>query len=178
VPAAGPSGLVRAAVPEDAEAIAAVHVATWRDAYAGLMPDEILNGLDVSQRAETWRGRLRALPDAVFVFVFEQHGQVRGFVSGGPDRAGRVSGEVFAIYVHPSCQGLGAGRRLLEAAGQRLAEAGFAEASLWVLATNRAARGFYESQGWRADGTEQPWTYQGVGEGLTEVRYVTNLQPP
>ena len=175
--AAGLPGLVRAAVPEDADAIAAVHVATWRDVYAGLMPGEILDALDVAQRAETWRGRLGALPDGVFVFVFERHGEVRGFVSGGPDRAGRASGEVFAIYVDPSCQGLGAGRRLLEAAGRRLAEAGFAEASLWVLATNRAARGFYESQGWRTDGAEQPWTYHGVGEGLTEVRYVANPQP-
>jgi ribosomal protein S18 acetylase RimI-like enzyme len=175
---ADPPGLVRAAVREDAGAIAAVHVATWRDAYAGLMPAEILDALDVGQRAEAWRGRLGALPDRVFVFVFERHGEVRGFVSAGPDRQGRASGEVFAIYVDPSRQGLGAGRRLLEAAGRRLAEAGFAEASLWVLATNRAARGFYESQGWRADGTEQPWTYHGVGQGLTEVRYVTNLRPP
>jgi ribosomal protein S18 acetylase RimI-like enzyme len=178
VPAADPSGLVRAAVPEDAVAIAAVHVATWRDAYAGLMPGEILDALDVGQRAETWRGRLAALPDGVFVFVFERHGQVRGFVSGGPDRERRGSGEVFAIYVDPPCQGLGAGRRLLEAAGRRLAGAGFAEASLWVLATNRAARGFYESQGWRADGAEQPWTYHGAGAGLTEVRYVTDIRPP
>jgi ribosomal protein S18 acetylase RimI-like enzyme len=178
VAAAGPPGLVRAAVPEDADAIAAVQVATWRDAYAGLMPGEILDALDVGQRAGTWRGILAAPPDGVFALVFERHGQVRGFVSAGPHRGGHARGEVFAIYVDPSCQGQGAGRRLLEAAGRRLAEAGFAEASLWVLATNRAARGFYESQGWRADGAEQPWTYHGVGEGLTEVRYVANLRPP
>jgi ribosomal protein S18 acetylase RimI-like enzyme len=178
VPAADSPGLVRPAVREDADAIAAVQVGTWRDAYAGLMPSEILDALDVGQRAEAWRGRLGAPPDGVFVFVFERHGEVRGFVSAGPNRAGSPGGEVFAIYVDPSCQGLGAGRRLLEAASERLAEAGFAEASLWVLATNRAARGFYESQGWRADGAEQPWTYHGLHEGLTEVRHVTNLRSP
>jgi ribosomal protein S18 acetylase RimI-like enzyme len=177
--AAGPpGGVVRPAVVADANAIAVVHVATWRDAYAGLMPDEVLDTLDITQRAETWRGILAAPPHGVFVFVFERHGQVRGFVSAGPHREGRASGEVFAIYVDPSCQGLGAGRRLLEAATRPLAEAGFGEASLWVLTTNRAARGFYESQGWRPDGTEQSWTYRGVGEGPTEVRYVVNLRTP
>ena|SRR5215831_4456750 len=175
--AAGPPGLVRPAAGQDAEAIAAVQVATWRDAYAGLMPDEILDGLDVSQQAETWRGRLAAPPDGVFVLVFERDGEVRGFVSGGPERGG-TGGEVFAIYVDPPCQGLGAGRRLLEAAGRHLAGAGFAEASLWVLSTNDATRGFYEAQGWRSDGTEKPWSYQGIGEGLTEVRYVANLGSP
>ncbi len=50
------------------------------------MPGEILDALDVGQRAETWRGILAAPPDGVFVLVFERHGQVRGFVSAGPHR--------------------------------------------------------------------------------------------
>ena len=86
-------------------------------------------------------------------------------MSGRPGPHGRAGGEVFAIYVDPACQGLGAGRRLLEAAARQLAEAGFAEASLWVLASNRAARGFYESQGWRRRRHRAAWTYHGVGEG-------------
>jgi ribosomal protein S18 acetylase RimI-like enzyme len=172
-----PGGLVRPAVPTDARAIAAVHVATWRDAYAGLLPDDLLDGLDVDERAETWRGRLAALPDGLFAFVFELDAEVRGFVSGGPSRVGGAGGEVYAIYVDPGFQRLGAGRQLLEAAARQLAGSGFAEASLWVLAGNRAAQGFYESQGWRPDGTEQPWTYHGVGEGLVEVRYARNLRP-
>ena len=177
--AADPSGrLVRPAVPQDARAIAAVHVATWRDAYAGLLPGDVLDGLDAGERAETWRGRLAALPDdtsGVFVFVVELDAEVRGFVSGGPSRDGGAGGEVYAIYVDPRFQGRGGGSRLLEAAARQLAGSGFAEASLWVLADNRAARGFYESQGWGPDGTEQPWTYHGAGEGLVEVRYIRNL---
>jgi len=174
-----PGGLVRPAVLQDAAAIAAVHVTTWRDAYAGLLPDDVLGGLDINERAQTWHGRLLALPDGVFVFVFvfEADGEVRGFVSGGPDREGRARGEVFAIYVDPGSQGRGAGRRLLQAAAKRLAGAGFTQASLWVFADNHPARGFYESQGWRPDGTEQPWTYPGIGESLTDVRYVVDLGP-
>jgi ribosomal protein S18 acetylase RimI-like enzyme len=153
-----------------------VHVATWRDAYAGLLPDDLLDGLDVDDRAERWRGRLAALPDGLFVFVVELDAEVRGFVSGGPSRDGGAGGEVYAIYVDPGSQDQGAGRQLLHAAVDCLTRAGFTEARLWVLADNHPARGFYESQGWQPDGTEQPWTYHGVGEGVVEVRYVRDLR--
>ena len=172
-----PGGLVRPAVLQDARAIAAVQVATWRVAYAGLLPDDLLDGLDVDERAERWRGRLAALPDGVFVFVVELDAEVRGFVSGGPSRDGGAGGEVYAIYVDPGFQGRGAGRQLLQAAVDCLTGAGFTEARLWVLADNHPARGFYESRGWRPDGAEQPWTYPGVGEGVTEARYVRSLRP-
>lgn len=155
-----------------------MHVAAWRDAYAGLLPGNLLNGLDVDERAERWRGRLAALPGGLFVFVFELEGQVRGFVSGGPSRDGDSDGEVYAIYVDPGSQGRGAGRQLLAAAVDCLSGAGFTEARLWVLAGNHSARGFYASQGWWPDGTEQPWTYHGVGEGIAEARYVRNLRSP
>jgi ribosomal protein S18 acetylase RimI-like enzyme len=161
----------------DAPAIAAVHVATWRDAYAGLLPDDFLAGLVVEEWAERWRDRLSATVPGIFTLVFESGGRVRGFVSAGPDRHGPAGGEVFAIYVDPQCQRLGAGRRLMSAAARALAEAGFAEARLWVLADNRPARGFYEAQGWRPDGTEKPWTYDDTGRSVREIRYVTDLRP-
>jgi ribosomal protein S18 acetylase RimI-like enzyme len=168
--------VVRLAVPQDAAAIAAVHVATWRDAYRGLLPDDYLAGLVVEEWADRWRGRLADPAAGVFALVFESGGRVRGFVSGGPDRHGLAGGEVFAIYVDPGCQGRGAGRRLLSAAARRLADGGFTEAGLWVLADNRPARGFYESQGWRADGTEKLWAYD-AGGSVPEVRYVRELRP-
>ena len=174
-----PGGSVRPATPHDAQAIASVHVATWRHAYAGLLPDDLLADLDAGQWAERWRGRLaeREPVPGLFALVFESGGRVRGFVSGGPDRDGRPGGEVYAIYVDPDFQGRGAGRRLMGAAVRGLAEAGFTEASLWVLARNRPSRAFYESQGWRADGTEKPFMFDDSGRSASEVRYVRNLDP-
>jgi ribosomal protein S18 acetylase RimI-like enzyme len=169
-----PDGLIRAARPADAQPIAAVHVATWRDAYAGLLPDEVLSGLDVGERAQRWHHNLSASAEGRFVLVFEQDGRVEGFVSGGPSRDQFPGGEVYAIYVDPARQGRGAGSRLLTAAARHLSEAHFTDASLWVLAGNRPARRFYESQGWHSDGTEQPWTHSGGGS-VMEVRYVTKL---
>jgi ribosomal protein S18 acetylase RimI-like enzyme len=170
-------GLIRAARPADARAIAGVHVATWRNAYVGLLPDEVLAGLDTGEWAHRWRGRLAAPAEGTFVLVFEHDGRVGGFVSGGPSRDQFPGGEVYAIYVDPARQARGAGSRLLAAAARHLAEAHFTDASLWVLADNHPARRFYESQGWHSDGTEQPWTHPGGGS-ITEVRYVTKLPVP
>ena len=166
-------GLIRAARPADARPIATVHVATWRDAYAGLLPDDVLAGLEADEWAQRWSRNLAAAAEGRFVMVFELDGRVRGFVSGGASRDQFPGGEVYAIYVDPVCQGRHAGSRLL-AAARHLAGAHFTNASLWVLADNHPARRFYESQGWRSDGTEQPWTPLG-GVAVTEVRYVTKL---
>jgi ribosomal protein S18 acetylase RimI-like enzyme len=172
-----PDGLIRPARPADAQPIAAVHVATWRHAYAGLLPDGVLAGLDVGEWAQRWHRNLSAPAQGRFVLVFEQDGRVEGFVSGGRSRDQFPGGEVYAIYVDPACQGRGAGSRLLTAAARHLAEAHFTAASLWVLVGNRPARRFYESQGWNSDGTEQPWTHPGGGT-VMEVRYVTKLPVP
>ena len=123
------------------------------------------------------RWNLAAPAAGRFVLVFEQDGRVDGFVSGGQSRDQFPGGEVYAIYVDPACQGRGAGGRLLTAAARHLAEAHFTDACLWGLAGNHPARRFYESQGWRSDGTEQPWTHPG-GSAVMEVRYVAKLPVP
>jgi len=42
--------MIRPATPEDARAIAEVHVASWRYAYRGLLPDDVLDRLSVEER--------------------------------------------------------------------------------------------------------------------------------
>jgi ribosomal protein S18 acetylase RimI-like enzyme len=51
----------------------------------------------------------------------------------------------------------------------RLAAAGYEQATLWVLDTNARARRFYEAAGFRADGAEKP-DDRGTFT-LREVRY-------
>ena len=173
-PGGGDGGEVRAARPDDAHAVAAIHVATWRDAYAGLLPEEFLAGLDAGQWAERWHARLAAPAEGVFTQVFEADGRLQGFASGGPSRDEFRGGEVYTVYVDPGCQGRGAGSRLLAAATRLLAGAGFADASLWVLSGNHPARGFYEAQGWQRDGAGHVWAPSG-GVSVPELRYVRSL---
>jgi ribosomal protein S18 acetylase RimI-like enzyme len=145
---------IRRAAPADARAIAEVHVASWRWAYAGDLPQEVLDALSVDDRERMWR-EVIAEPTVV-VEAAERYGRVVGFVSTGSTRdddgLGRT-GELFAIYLDPSVAGTGVGESLLDHAERDLRDAGFERATLWVLASNDRARRFYERHGWAWDGT-------------------------
>jgi ribosomal protein S18 acetylase RimI-like enzyme len=166
--------MIRDARPEDAGAIAGVRRRGWQAGYAHVFPAEALAGMPVDGDREFWAGRLeRNLPRAAVV-VCELGGTVAGFASVGPAR-GDAAGELYAIYVDPENWGAGLGQALIAAAEARLAEAGFAEAILWVLDDNPRARRFYEAAGWEADGGTKQDTFFGVE--VTEVRYRKRLHP-
>jgi ribosomal protein S18 acetylase RimI-like enzyme len=167
--------LVRPAKPADADAIARAHVRAWQHAYAGLFPDEELARLDPVQRAAALRRRL-ATPEAGRATLAVEEGEsVIGFASVGPSRDddGDGVGELYAIYVEPELWGRGAGRGLMRGALDALRDAGYAEATLWVLEENPRARRFYEASGWSTDGTAKDDTY--LGTEVREVRYRISL---
>jgi GNAT superfamily N-acetyltransferase len=139
--------VVRQAGAEDAAAIARVHVATWRTAYRGLLPDDFLAALDEAGYEERWRRTMTAW--AGRVYVAEDGRQIVGFASGGPERAGEdgFSGELYAIYVLQDTQGRGHGRRLVQAVAHGLRDTGIANMIVWVLRDNHKARHFYERLG-------------------------------
>lgn len=146
--------VIRAARPADAEAIAEIHVETWR-AYAGQMPDEVLDRLSVDDRARMWHNLLCELDSPRRVHVADSEGGLLGFVVHGPSRehdTEALVGEVYALYVHPHCWSAGIGRALLSAAVSHFADVGMSEALLWVLASNHRACRFYELAGWTHDG--------------------------
>ena len=59
---------LRAARPSDAPAIGAAHVAAWRSAYPGILPDDYLARLSVARQAAHYDGAIRG-PGGVFVAV-------------------------------------------------------------------------------------------------------------
>jgi ribosomal protein S18 acetylase RimI-like enzyme len=138
---------VRPATPEDARAIAEVQVETWRAAYVGVIPQEVLDGLGVDDRARAWSHWLSIETSAQF--VAERSGAVVGFVSAGPCRHEDGTAEVYAIYVRPDDWGTGCGWALMDAAVAWLADR-WPEAILWVAEENPRARDFYERYGWIA----------------------------
>jgi GNAT superfamily N-acetyltransferase len=156
--------VIRPGTPDDAEAVARVHVQTWQAAYAHALPRERLAALSVEERAEMWRGQ----PP----LVAEIDGEIVGFASVGPSRD-EDAGELYAIYVHPDKWGTGVGRALIEAGEERLRELGHEHALLWVLDDNPRARRFYEVAGWSPDGTARD--VELFGFELTEVRYRKTL---
>jgi len=154
--------MVRAATLEDAAAIAAVHVATWRTAYRGLLPDEFLKSLGEAGYEERWR---RSLAEgASRVYVVEEDGRVVGFASGGRERAGEdgYAGELYALYVMQDAQRRGNGHALVRAVARGLREMGLEDMIVWVLRDNPTARNFYERLG-GVYVRSQPITSRGAG---------------
>ena len=142
------SAIVRKAVVSDAEAIAALHIRSWQAAYRGLLPDQFLDNLsgELERRIEFWREHISTTPSSkheIWVADLEAQGssQLNGFAALGPARGeDAVTGELYAIYVHPGRWRHGLGRALLAHATQQLSALGYANAILWVLESNVRAR--------------------------------------
>jgi GNAT superfamily N-acetyltransferase len=139
---------------DDASGIATVHVASWRAAYAGLLPAPVLEGLSVAQRRRHW-DRVLDLSSPDRVVVAECAGEVVGFAHVGPAHdadAGPSTGQLRTLYLDPGWWGTGVGRGVHDEGLVRLAGLGHDRAVLWMLSTNARAACFYRRQGWVRDG--------------------------
>jgi ribosomal protein S18 acetylase RimI-like enzyme len=175
---------VRQATVEDAAGIARVHVVSWQATYRGHMPDEVLDNLSVERRAADWRQHMPPGPGWALLVVIDDDTatsddhRLAGFAHLRPCRDHDLppaTGEISAIYLHPSEWGHGWGRLLMDAALQRLTAEGYRRAVLWVLVDNQRARRFYEAGGWTSDGTTK--TEDIGGAAITEMRYRRTLDP-
>ena len=165
---------IRPARRGEGAAIAVVRRASWRAAYAGLMPDDLLASMTAG--GEGWERAIASASDDTGLLVVDDDGTIAGFSVHGPERSGTPgTGEVVAIYLHPDVWGRGWGRALLARAEEDLRSFGFRRAVLWVLEGNDAARRFYEHVGWRDDrvGKSDEWG----GHPLPHVRYSRELTP-
>jgi len=177
------AAVVRPACATDADEVAAVHVASWQWAYAGLLPAEELAGLSVAERADRWRTRLAGTgtgrTDRGATFVADLDGRVVGFVTVGPGRddvGGPSVGELYGIYLQREVAGTGTGRLMHDTGLGWLAEQGWTLALLWVLRDNVRSRRFYELCGWRADGVTKTVSRPDLVD-LDEVRYERVVGP-
>jgi GNAT superfamily N-acetyltransferase len=154
---------VRRATPDDAAAIARVHVESWQSSYRGILSNAFLETLSVAERTKHWRRNLTE-PDrgiagisstghpghATFVGLAPDKGVI-GFCSAGPNRGGApiFAGEVYAIYLLDSAKRQGLGRALFLEAARWLASQQLEPLLVWVLADNQPAREFYRAIGGR-----------------------------
>jgi ribosomal protein S18 acetylase RimI-like enzyme len=147
---------LRRARPGDAAAIGAVHVAAWRSAYPGILPDGFLANLSSARQAAYYEASIRR-GHGVFVAVASgadlppnSRPRVVGFSTAGRQggQARPADGEIETLYVLDDWRDRGLGRRLMRAAAAHLAAAGCRSAFLWVLRDN-PSRWFYQRLGGR-----------------------------
>lgn len=166
---------VRLARPEDALAVAQVHVRAWQAAYRNLLPDEHLDGLRAEDRAARYdfANRDPTLPSTL---VAVDGDSICGFatVARAPQRDTPECGELCALYVSPQRWGNGIGVALVKAARSRLLLLGHRRAVLWILLGNARADRFYRRDGWTCDGLQR--TAIVWGATVEEVRYSRDLE--
>ncbi len=162
---------IRRAVPGDARGIASAHVETWRSAYAGILPDQVIVQMSVDDKAAAWRQLIQRQDavDAVIVAEIDDD-TIVGFAScgpAGPEAMPDYDGEIHTLYVLPDWQEQGIGRALLCGCLRVLGAAEIAAAYLWVLADN-PSRFFYQAMGGKRIGErdERLW-----GTTVHEVAY-------
>ncbi|MFZ1615074.1 MAG: dihydropteroate synthase [Holophaga sp.] len=171
-----PEARVRRAQPEDAGAIAAVHVASWRAAYKGMLPETFLASLSLVEKKNLALASIQQPEsNAHRLLVLDRGGQILGFAAIGPTQNpdnDKVA-EIYAIYLHPSAWGQGLGCLLLAKGLETLRQAGFTRATLWVLERNVRARAFYDAGGWIPDGKTRTQWHGGIA--MRELGYCLGI---
>lgn len=175
---------IRRATIEDDRNIACVHVEGWRQTYPGIVPDRVLNRLDIEDRRRFWRTAIvdrRADRD---FFVAELDRRVVGFGVCGEEQVGleAFDGEFHALYVLRAGQGRGLGTRLMREMAAALVERERTAATVWALRDNWRARRFYEKLGGRLI-ADRPLDFDGtrimeVAYGWTDVTPLACIATP
>ena len=153
-----------------AEDIARIHVESWREAYAGIIPGEILANVDMADRIVRWRAYLGA--DGYPTYLARVEGEPAGFIRTGALKDPLVEGadgHIFALYVLRRFHRRKIGRGLLALAATDWLRRGGRAFSVGVLTENHPARTFYEAMGARFI---RPDSYEWDGHALAESIYL------
>ena len=154
--------IIRPAVESDRLAIAAVHAASWREAYRGILPGAYLDNDVGEDLANQWRDSTMTEDDVVLV---AEDPDIVGFIAVWC----RPDPFIDNLHVLPARRSGGLGRELMKHAAQELGTRGHETAYLWVLEDNRRARAFYGRLGGREVETK---TKPIFGHDLPHVKIV------
>lgn len=165
---------IRQAHVADAEAIAAIHVTTWKNTYYDLLYEKDLSNMTYDNRKTLWETVLGMKKKDQCTFVILDDEKVVGFVSGGPERTKRFrfDAEIYTIYVLPAYQKTGLGTRLLHVFAEKMKALDCSSLLVWILKKNPASR-FYERYRAKPVGVEETTigkgTYQETAFGWENI---------
>ena len=150
---APPNCLIRRAAKADLPAVAAIHVASWQDAYRGVVSEDVLRGRSIADCLAGWQATFAKHAGNITVAESDD-GRIHGFCCAGAvvdaDRNGPFEFEVYGLHVAPSSRRNRIGARLLHQALARAREhEGSRTAIVWTLADLILSRRFYEREGGR-----------------------------
>jgi ribosomal protein S18 acetylase RimI-like enzyme len=167
---------VRDAVDADLDAVAALRVLGWDDAYRPLIGDEVIRPLLDVARHRLDIERVLSEGTGLLLIAEENRRELVGFSLGHMDGSGEPYLE--SLHVRPGRRDRGIGVTLLRATAERWLAAGHRTLSLKVIAGNVAAMRFYERYGAEAAGTVvQDWNGKPVESVIYRWLDLTMLPP-
>lgn len=133
---------VRPATRADLPAIAAIQIASWRNAYRNLLPDDYLGQPVADDLNGKWLAMI--VPETDVLLVAETEGGVQGFIYVQGDRRPAY---IDNLHVQPDAKRGGIGAALMRAAFTELRTRGHDAACLTVITDNAPAVAFYRKMG-------------------------------
>ena len=131
---------IKAATTADFSSIASLHIRSWQNAYAGILPESFLGG--PLERAFTRYWRHVDMQTEDVVLVAEKEG-LCGFIAVWC----RPKPYIDNLHVKPSLRSKSIGTALLKSAAEELLARGHKTAYLWVFERNHKAARFYKRMG-------------------------------
>jgi len=165
---------IRRAEVTDAKCIARLHINVWRDTYMGIMPDSLLDNMDIDEYEKRWSKTLKD-PGKGRYLVVDAGKELVGFATFGPardeDLEGMNSAELVALNISSDYWRQNIGTDLLSAIIDSV-KGNYKNLYLWVAEKNDRAISFYEKFGFIQDGKTKTGNSHG---NIVELRYVLQM---
>lgn len=158
---------VRPALPDDTMLLATLQRTWWRDAYAHLLPANVLD-LEPEQLADAWAAQLVGARG----LIAEESTHPVGFALVDP-RVEDGVGHIEVLGVVPRWARRGHGGRLLAESARLLHDAGAEVGTWWAVESDESIAEFLAGVGWQPSGTRRVLD---TGEGrISEIQYSGTL---
>ncbi|MBP1693939.1 MAG: family N-acetyltransferase [Chloroflexi bacterium] len=140
--------IIRPASYADSAMLAQIQVDSYRNAYAGILPQTYLENFDYDEQTQDWQDLLLSERAFILLVAEDENGWILGYTLGhaGSDGFEGYDSVLDALHVQRSEQRQGVGRSLIGGMATRLAAGGASSIMCWVLLQN-PARALYERLG-------------------------------
>lgn len=163
--------LIRRMTMDDLREVDALYVASWKEGYKGLLPQDFLDGL--TSKIVDRSPKSYFFDEGSFVILDGE--RIAAHVHARPAAEEKMIGwgEIHTMYALPQFWGTGIAGALFDYAVNRLRERGFDKICLYVLEGNERAARFYKKHGFTP--TADTLDCEVGGVTVTDIRYTKEL---
>lgn len=118
----------------DAKILGEIHASSWKEAYKGIVPDEILNQITPDKREKYFEKALTEGSERDAILYKESKATGLSCIGKCRDKdRNEDHGEIWGIYLKPEYWNQGIGYELMTWGIEELKNQGYSKATLWVL---------------------------------------------